>query len=200
MPMCLGCPPGPSTSWWRLWGGVGHTLSRSVAYLRGPRRASGGVPRPAVGPHRVLYVFLDATYLKARDSVGHPASMAMGGRHWRRHRRGNHEILGCDLGDSESEGFWQQFLASLRARGSPAVRLVTADAHAGAPAHSRPPTHRGSTPRSHHSTQCSRLLLGPHTEIRAGLACAPIAALSLHSWSLGLIFHAFEDGVVIGGR
>ena len=30
-----------------------------------------------------------------------------------------------------SEGFWQQFLASLRARGLSGVRLVTADAHLG---------------------------------------------------------------------
>ena len=44
---------------------------------------------------------------------------------------GNREILGCDLGDSESEGFWQQFLAGLRARGLSGVRLVTADARLG---------------------------------------------------------------------
>ena len=76
------------------------------------------------------YVFLDATYLKVRNSVGQPASMAMvvatGVT-----ADGNREILGCDLGDSESEGFWQQFLASLRVRGLTGVRLVVADAHAG---------------------------------------------------------------------
>ena len=76
------------------------------------------------------YVFLDATYLKVRNSVGQPASMAMvvatGVT-----ADGNREILGCDLGDSESEGFWQQFLASLRARGLAGVRLVVADAHLG---------------------------------------------------------------------
>ena len=37
----------------------------------------------------------------------------------------------CDIGDSESEGFWQSFLGSLRARGLTGVRLVIADAHAG---------------------------------------------------------------------
>jgi len=76
------------------------------------------------------YVYLDATYLKVRNSVGQPASMAMvvatGVT-----ADGNREILGCDLGDSESEAFWQQFLASLRARGLAGVRLVVADAHAG---------------------------------------------------------------------
>ena len=76
------------------------------------------------------YVYLDATYLKVRNSVGQPASMAMvvatgvtSG--------GNREILGCDLGDSESEGFWAQFLGSLRDRGLTGVRLVVADAHRG---------------------------------------------------------------------
>ena len=44
---------------------------------------------------------------------------------------GNREILGCDLGDSESEAFWQQFLASLRDRGLNGVRLVISDAHRG---------------------------------------------------------------------
>ena len=44
---------------------------------------------------------------------------------------GNREILGCDVGDSESEGFWQQFLGSLRDRGLQGVRLVISDAHRG---------------------------------------------------------------------
>ena len=44
---------------------------------------------------------------------------------------GNREILGCDVGDSESEGFWQQFLGSLRDRGLTGVRLVISDAHRG---------------------------------------------------------------------
>ncbi len=76
------------------------------------------------------YVFLDATYLKVRNSVSQPISMAMvvatGVT-----ADGNREILGCDLGDSESEAFWTQFLGSLRARGLAGVRLVVADTHAG---------------------------------------------------------------------
>ena len=76
------------------------------------------------------YVYLDATYLKVRNSVSQVASMAMvvatGVT-----ADGNREILGCDIGDSESEGFWQHFLGSLRARGLTGVRLVIADAHAG---------------------------------------------------------------------
>ena len=76
------------------------------------------------------YVYLDATYLKVRNNVSQVASMAMvvatGVA-----ADGNREILGCDIGDSESEGFWQHFLGSLRARGLTGVRLVIADAHAG---------------------------------------------------------------------
>ena len=44
---------------------------------------------------------------------------------------GNREVLGCDVGDSETEGFWQQFLGSLRERGPGGVRLVISDAHRG---------------------------------------------------------------------
>ena len=76
------------------------------------------------------YVYVDATYLKVRNSVGQVTSMAMviaSGVA----SDGNREILGCDLGDSESEAFWQQFLTSLRDRGLNGVRLVISDAHRG---------------------------------------------------------------------
>ena len=76
------------------------------------------------------YVYLDATYLNVRNSVAQPASMATvvatgitAG--------GNREVLRCDVGDSESEGFWQQFLGSLRDRGLGGVQLVISDAHRG---------------------------------------------------------------------
>ena len=76
------------------------------------------------------YVYLDATYLNVRNSVAQPASMATvvatGVT-----ADGNREILGCDVGDSESEAFWQQFLASLKDRGLHGVRLVISDAHRG---------------------------------------------------------------------
>ena len=75
-------------------------------------------------------VYLDATYLNVRNSVCQPASMATvvatGVT-----ADGNREILGCDVGDSESEGFWQQFMGSLRDRGLHGVRLVISDAHRG---------------------------------------------------------------------
>ena len=76
------------------------------------------------------YIYLDATYLNVRNSVCQPASMATvvatGVT-----SDGNREILGCDVGDSESEAFWQQFLASLKDGGLHGVRLVISDAHRG---------------------------------------------------------------------
>ncbi len=76
------------------------------------------------------YVYLDATYLNVRNSLSQPASMATVVATGIT-SEGNREVLGCDVGDSESEGFWQQFLGSLRDRGLTGVRLVISDAHRG---------------------------------------------------------------------
>ncbi|MYB24014.1 MAG: IS256 family transposase [Acidimicrobiia bacterium] len=76
------------------------------------------------------YVYLDATYLNVRNNLAQPASMATVVATGIT-ADGNREVLGCDVGDSESEGFWQQFLASLRERGLSGVRLVVSDAHRG---------------------------------------------------------------------
>ncbi len=76
------------------------------------------------------YIYLDATYLNVRNSLSQPASMATVVATGIT-SDGNREILGCDVGDSESEAFWQQFLASLKDRGLHGVRLVISDAHRG---------------------------------------------------------------------
>ncbi len=76
------------------------------------------------------YVYLDATYLNVRNNLAQPASMATVVATGIT-ADGNREVLGCDVGDSESEGFWQQFLASLRDRGLGGVQLVISDAHRG---------------------------------------------------------------------
>jgi len=82
------------------------------------------------------YVFVDAVYGKAR--VG-------GDRRGRGSRvaaqavviatgisaDGRREVLGFDVGDSESGPFWTGFLRSLKARGLAGVQLVTSDAHTG---------------------------------------------------------------------
>jgi len=46
-------------------------------------------------------------------------------------RRRIDQVLGFDLGDSESGTFWTAFLRSLRGRGLTGVQLVTSDAHTG---------------------------------------------------------------------
>lgn len=75
------------------------------------------------------YVFLDATYCKAR--VGHrvvsrAVVIATGVT-----AEGHREVLGVDVGDSEDEAFWKAFLTSLKRRGLSGVQLVISDAHEG---------------------------------------------------------------------
>ncbi len=82
------------------------------------------------------YVFLDATYCKAR--VG-------GARNGRGSRvvsqaivvatgvtsDGRREVLGFAVGDSEDGAFWTAFLRSLKTRGLAGTKLVISDAHSG---------------------------------------------------------------------
>jgi len=75
------------------------------------------------------YVFLDATYCKAR--VGHrivsqAVVVAVGVA-----ADGRREVLGFDVGDSENEVFWTGFLRSLKTRGLDGVKLAMSDAHTG---------------------------------------------------------------------
>ena len=46
-------------------------------------------------------------------------------------RLGHQEIVGFDVGETETEAFWREFLRGLRARGLDGVQLVISDAHAG---------------------------------------------------------------------
>lgn len=79
------------------------------------------------------YVFLDATYCKARIDhriVSQAVVVAVGVT-----ATGRREVLGMDVGDSEDGAFWTAFLRGLKARGlatgSGGVQLVIADAHLG---------------------------------------------------------------------
>ncbi len=78
---------------------------------------------------RFPYLFLDATYVKAHHgpSVVSKAIVVATGVT----ERGDREVLGLAVGDSEDSAFWTAFLRSLRARGLGGVRLVISDAHAG---------------------------------------------------------------------
>jgi putative transposase len=75
------------------------------------------------------YVFLDATYCKARVNhrvVSQAVVIATGVT-----GDGRREVLGFDVGDSEDGAVWTAFLRSLKARGLCGVQLVISDAHTG---------------------------------------------------------------------
>jgi putative transposase len=75
------------------------------------------------------YVFLDATYCKARVDhrvVSQAVVVATGVA-----ADGHREVLGFEVGDSEDGAFWTAFLRSLKTRGLSGVQLVISDAHAG---------------------------------------------------------------------
>jgi len=84
--------------------------------------------RPLDGPYP--YVWVDATYLKARQD-GRVASVAVVIAVGVNGRSGEREVLGLDVGPSEDGAFWTSFLRSLVSRGLSGVRLVTSDAHRG---------------------------------------------------------------------
>jgi putative transposase len=75
------------------------------------------------------YVFVDATYCKARVSgrVRSQAVVIATGVS----ADGRREVLGFDVGDSEDGAFWTAFLRSLKARGLQGLQLVISDAHEG---------------------------------------------------------------------
>jgi putative transposase len=78
---------------------------------------------------RFPYVYLDATYCKARVNhqiVSRAVVIATGIT-----EDGGREVLGVMVGDSETEVFWTEFLRHLRERGLTGVRLVLADHHLG---------------------------------------------------------------------
>jgi putative transposase len=75
------------------------------------------------------YVFLDATYCKVRINarvVSQAVVIATGVS-----ADGRREVLGCQVGDSETESFWTDFLRGLRDRGLSGVQLVISDSHRG---------------------------------------------------------------------
>jgi putative transposase len=75
------------------------------------------------------YVFLDATYCKVRINkrvVSQAVVIATGVT-----ADGRREVLGCAVGDSETEAFWTEFLRGLRDRGLGGVQLVISDSHRG---------------------------------------------------------------------
>jgi putative transposase len=73
------------------------------------------------------YLWVDATYVKARESgriVSAAVIVAVGVN-----SDGRREVLGMDIGPSEAETFWTEFLRKLARRGLRGVKLVISDAH-----------------------------------------------------------------------
>jgi putative transposase len=89
-----------------------------------------------LGEQSFPYVFLDATYCKARvggDKGGKGARVvsqavviATGVSD-----DGRREVLGCAVWDSETQDFWTDFLRTLRDRGLSGTQLVISDHHRG---------------------------------------------------------------------
>src|SRR6185312_6896751 len=75
--------------------------------------------RPLEG--RYPHLFVDAKVEKVRD----------GGRVARKCVVIRREIIGLDVGETETEAFWRDFLRSLVARGPVAVERAISDAHPG---------------------------------------------------------------------
>ena len=94
-------------------------LDEDVAEFRGRRLDDTTYP----------YVFVDATYCKARVGrrvVSQAIVVAIGVA-----ADGRRQVLGFQVGDTESEPFWSEFFRDLKARGLTGVQLVISDAHAG---------------------------------------------------------------------
>jgi transposase-like protein len=75
------------------------------------------------------YLWIDATYVKVRNNgriVSAAVIVAVGAN-----ADGRREVLGMDIGPSEAETFWTDFLRKLRRRGLRGVKLVISDAHEG---------------------------------------------------------------------
>jgi transposase-like protein len=75
------------------------------------------------------YLWVDATYVKVRQNgriVPVAVIIAVGVN-----SDGRREVLGMDIGPSEAEPFWTEFLRNLARRGLRGVKLVISDAHEG---------------------------------------------------------------------
>jgi len=75
------------------------------------------------------YLWIDATYVKVRQAgriVSVAVIVAVGAN-----TDGRREVLGQDVGPSEAETFWTEFLRGLARRGLRGVKLVVSDAHEG---------------------------------------------------------------------
>ena len=114
-------------------GGTGVSKSEVSRICAGLDEVVGAFRTRPLDHVEFPYIYLDATYLHVRNQPGkggQVVSMAVvvatGVT-----AKGEREILGLDVGDSEDEVFWRAFLLSLKQRGLSGVKLVISDQHAG---------------------------------------------------------------------
>ncbi len=109
--------------------GMGGISKSQVSRLCGEidEKIANFLQRPLEGDWP--YLWLDATYLKVRQNgriVSVAAIIAVGVN-----SDGRREVLGLEIGASEAETFWTEFLRKLVRRGLRGVKLVVSDAHEG---------------------------------------------------------------------
>lgn len=112
----LGCDTGVSKS---TVSRICKDIDDDVAVLR--QRRLDHQPFP--------YGWLDATYVHVREhgqAISKAVVIATGVR-----ADGHRGVLGVDIGNYETEGFWSEFLRDLTDRGLDGVKLAVSDAHAG---------------------------------------------------------------------
>jgi putative transposase len=83
--------------------------------------------RPLEGAYP--YLWLDAKVEKVRERGGVRSKCLVIA--YAVHESGRREVIGLDVGESETEAFWREFLRSWRARGLSGVRLCVSDSHEG---------------------------------------------------------------------
>jgi len=78
---------------------------------------------------RYPFLLVDAMQIKVRrdEAVRSTSALIAVGIN----EEGYREVLGLDIGDSESEGTWERLFKRLKARGLRGVELITSDSHGG---------------------------------------------------------------------
>ena len=115
----------------RAMGGAGVSKSQVSRLCEEiDERVKAFLDRPLEGDcPRVQSPGVDATYVKVRRNhriVSVAVIVAVGVN-----TDGRREVLGMDIGPSEAETFWTEFLRKLRRRGLRGVKLIVSDAHEG---------------------------------------------------------------------
>lgn len=106
----------------------GMTKDRVSAICKGlDEKVAAFRERPLEG--EFPYLWLDAKQLKVRSGA-HVRSKALVVA-YAVHESGRREVIGIDIGETETEAFWVEFCRSLRARGLQGVRLCVSDHHQG---------------------------------------------------------------------